>query len=88
MSAVGAMNGDAPTGGLALDDDEQVRFYQYKALARAGTPEALAQLRAAAPREEDSLLAELVKDSLASVGIGLSRRTNAASVTSGATTSP
>jgi hypothetical protein len=83
-----AMNGEEPLDELALDDDEMVRFYQYKALARAGTPEALAQLRAAAPREEDSLLAELVKDSLGSVGIGVARRTNATSVTHGTTTSP
>jgi hypothetical protein len=76
-------------GPVALDDDDLVRFYQYKALARQASPATLAQLRVAAATEGDALLRELVKDSLASGGLGLARPAkNASAVTSGATTSP
>ena len=59
---------------LHLDDDELIRFYQYKALARRASPSTLEQLRAAATHESDALLLELVKDSLATGGIGMARR--------------
>jgi len=58
---------------LDLDEDPLVRFVQYKALARLGDATALHELRGAAQREEHSLLAELLKDSLATGGIGLAR---------------
>jgi hypothetical protein len=74
---------------LDRDDDQLVRFFQYKALARRGTRAALAQLRTLASREDDALLAELARDALASEGLGLSRPTkNASAVTNGVTTSP
>ena len=58
---------------VSLDDDPLVRFVQYKALARLGSSAALDQLRGAAQKEEESLLAEFLKDSLASGGVGVSR---------------
>jgi hypothetical protein len=73
---------------IAFDEDERVRFYQYKLLARVGTPAALDQLRDAAARDGDSLLVELANDAIASRGIGLPRRAKASIVTNGATTSP
>jgi hypothetical protein len=84
---------------LTLDEAPLVRFVQYKALARHGTPDALAQLRAAADRESDSVLAELAHDALASGGIGMPRAraafadtagsaNTASDATNGATTSP
>lgn len=75
---------------MALDDEPLVRCQQYKALARHGSAEAMTQLRAAADKEGDGLLAELARDALASGGIGLerSKRTNASAATKGATTSP
>lgn len=75
---------------LSLDDEALVRFQQYKALARHGTPQALAQLRSAAEKEGNALLAELARDAVASGGTGLARssRTNASAVTNGTTTRP
>jgi hypothetical protein len=58
---------------LQLDDDARVRFVQYKALARLGSAAAMAQLAAAAAKEGDPLLAELLSDSIKSGGIGLTR---------------
>ena len=58
---------------LQLDDDARVRFVQYKALARSGSPAAMTQLMAATAKEGDPLLAELVADSIKSGGIGLAR---------------
>ena len=58
---------------LPLDDDPLVRFVQYKALARLGTPAALQQLASAGAREDDSVLSELVADALKSGGTGLPR---------------
>ena len=58
---------------LALDDDVGVRFEQYKALARIGSPRALAQLRSAARGEGEPLLAELLADAIGSGGTGLAR---------------
>jgi hypothetical protein len=83
-----AMSGALDTAGFVPDGDDQVRFYQYKALARAGTSAALDQLRAAASRDEDTLLVELARDALASGGLGPPRRTNASTVTNGTTTRP
>jgi hypothetical protein len=62
---------------LTLDDDPLVRFVQYKALARHASPAALARLRAAAPVESDPLLAEMVRDAIASGGLGVTRTPNA-----------
>jgi hypothetical protein len=58
---------------LKLDENPIVRFVQYKALARLATPGAIAQLRVAAPKEEEELLAELLRDATATGGIGLAR---------------
>jgi hypothetical protein len=58
---------------MALDDEALVRFQQYKALARHGSPESLAQLRTAAETEGTALLAEMARDALASAGIGVAR---------------
>lgn len=85
---------------LALDDDARVRFVQYKALARHGTPAALKQLSDAAARDDEPLLVEMAKDAVASGGIGLPRASagraqsstgvadSAMISTNGATTSP
>jgi hypothetical protein len=58
---------------LELDEHPMVRFEQYKALARLATPSSLTELEGAAQREGDPLLAQLLRDSLASEGIGLAR---------------
>jgi hypothetical protein len=58
---------------LHLDDDALVRFVQYKALARLGTPAALHQLSSAAEREDDPVLSELVADAIKTGGTGLPR---------------
>jgi hypothetical protein len=58
---------------MSLDDDPLVRFVQYKALARLGSAAALDQLKGAAQKEEAALLAEFLKDALASGGVGVSR---------------
>jgi hypothetical protein len=72
---------------FALDEDILVRFYQYKALGRMASTEALAQLRVAAAKEEESLLGDLARDAVATDGIGFAR-TNATAATNGATTRP
>ncbi len=74
-AAMAAGPGDEWTfgGSLSLDDDRAVRFAQYKALARLAAPAALDQLRAAAVRENEPLLSELIKDALATGGTGLRR---------------
>jgi hypothetical protein len=73
--AMAAGPGDAwPTAEkVALDPDALVRFVQYKALARYGSAAAMAQLRGAIEPEGDALLAEMLRDSVASGGIGLAR---------------
>jgi hypothetical protein len=73
--AISVGPGDAwPAGAkLALDDEDFVRFYQYKALARLASPLALAQLREAAGSEPSPLLAELLADALSTGGIGIAR---------------
>jgi len=73
--AMAAGPGDAWQAGatLSLDDDELVRFVQYKALARLGTPAAMAQLSSAAAREDDPVLSELVADAIKTGGTGLPR---------------
>ena len=73
--AMAAGPGDAWVAGstLQLDEDPRVRFAQYKALARLGSGAATAQLKAAAEKEDDPLLAELLADSIKSGGIGLLR---------------
>jgi hypothetical protein len=58
---------------LHLDDDALVRFVQYKALARLGTPAAMPQLSSAAAREDDPVLSELVADAIKTGGTGLPR---------------
>jgi hypothetical protein len=73
---------------LTLDLDVYVRFYQYKALARLGTPASLAQLKGALATEDEPQLVELLRDALASGGIGVTRPTNASATTKGSTTSP
>lgn len=74
---------------LTLDGDPLVRFVQYKALGRHASPAALAQLRSAASSEGDAVLSELLRDVVASGGIGVARTAaNASAVTSGTTTSP
>jgi hypothetical protein len=96
VAAMAAGPGDPWMAGdrMRLDDDSLVRFHQYKALARLSSSTSLGELRAALAREEDPLLAELVRDSLASGGIGLARSPrarasmNASAVTNGSTTSP
>jgi hypothetical protein len=74
--AISVGPGDAWPAGekLALDEEDFVRFYQYKALARLASDRALAQLREAGDREPSSLLAELVADALSTGGIGMARR--------------
>ena len=56
---------------LALDENPFVRFYQYKALARLGSPAAIAQLQVARSREDEPMLSEFVEDAIASGGIGV-----------------
>jgi hypothetical protein len=78
-----AWNGVAMTAGpgeewpvgwpIQFDDEPIVRFYQYKALARSGSPQALGEMRKALAHEEDSLCTELLRDSLTSDGIGVAR---------------
>jgi hypothetical protein len=58
---------------IQFDDEPIVRFYQYKALARSGSPQALSELKTALAHEEDSLCTELLRDSLATGGIGVAR---------------
>ncbi len=71
------------------DDDAYVRFFQYKALARQASSSALADLKRNVKRENQSLLEESLKDSLASAGIGLRRPPSSdTAATKGATTSP
>lgn len=75
---------------LTLDDEPLVRFVQCKALARLGTPAALARLAQAAAREDHPLVREFLHDSMALRGIGLARkgyevRAAAAAAASGAT---
>jgi hypothetical protein len=70
------------------DDDAYVRFFQYKALARQASASALADLKRLLKRENQSLLEESIKDSLASGGIGLRRPRSDTAATKGATTSP
>jgi hypothetical protein len=71
------------------DDDAYVRFFQYKALARQASASALADLKRNVKRENQSLLEESLKDSLASGGIGLRRQPSIeTAATKGATTRP
>jgi hypothetical protein len=73
--AMAAGPGDSWQAGatLSLDDDALVRFVQYKALARLGTPAAMQQLASSAAREDEPVLSELVADAIKSGGIGLAR---------------
>ncbi len=75
VAAMAAGPGDPWSAGekMTLDDDSLVRFVQYKALARLGSEAARARLGQAAQKEGDPLLAEFLRDSLASGGIGLAR---------------
>jgi hypothetical protein len=75
VAALAAGPGDPWLGGdqLRLDEDPLVRFVQYKALARLGTQTALSQLGATVDKEDHPLLAEFLRDALASHGIGLAR---------------
>jgi hypothetical protein len=63
---------------LELDEHPIVRFVQYKALARLGSPSSLHELQGAAQREDEGLLAEFLKDSLEIGGIGLGRSARSA----------
>ena len=73
--AMAAGPGDPWMAGAKLRLDEQplVRFVQYKALARLGNDAAMNELIAAAKGEEEPLLAEFLRDSIASGGIGVAR---------------
>ena len=73
--AMAAGPGDRWVAGekLVLDDAPLVRFVQYKALARYGGDVAMGELRTAAAKDGDAVLAELARDSLASGGIGVAR---------------
>jgi hypothetical protein len=75
VAAMAAGPGDPWRGGeqLLLDEDPLVRFVQYKALARLGTKTALSQLGATVGKEDHPLLAEFLRDAIASQGIGLAR---------------
>jgi hypothetical protein len=74
---------------LVLDDDPLVRFVQYKALGRHASPASLAQLRSASASEGDSLLSEMLRDTVATGGLGVARTpAKASAVTNGTTTSP
>ena len=91
--AMGAGPGEPWLAGdrMRLDEEAFVRFHQYKALARLGSATSLAELRGAAEREGDALLAEFLRDALQSGGIGLARSvrpTNASAVTNGTTARP
>ncbi len=91
--AMGAGPGEPWLAGdrMRLDEEAFVRFHQYKALARLGSAMSLGELRGAAEREGDGLLAEFLRDSLQSGGIGLARSvrpSNASAVTNGTTTRP
>jgi hypothetical protein len=59
---------------MTLDDDALVRFVQYKALARLGSAEALDRLGQAAAKEDEPLLAELLRDAAATRGTGFPRK--------------
>ncbi len=73
--AMAAGPGDRWSAGdqLRLDENPLVRFVQYKALARLGSATSLGQLAAAARNEEHPLLAEFLRDALATHGTGLAR---------------
>jgi hypothetical protein len=87
--AMAAGPGDPLYAGEVTPDEEPiVRFYQYKALARASSKASLERLRELAAREDEPYLAELAKDARATGGVGVARRTNASAVTKGTTTSP
>jgi hypothetical protein len=75
-------------GDVTPDEEPVVRFYQYKALARAASAASLGRLRDLAAHEHEAYLAELASDALATGGIGVPRRTNASAVTNGATIKP
>jgi len=66
---------DAWLGGssMKLDEDPIVRFVQYKALGRLGGASALEQLTRASGTEGDPLLAEFLRDTIATGGIGMAR---------------
>jgi hypothetical protein len=88
--AMAAGPGEPWPGGaeaMKLDDDALVRCVQYKALGRHASPAALAQLRAASTTEGDGILSEMLRDAIASGGLGVAR-TKAIAVSSGTTTSP
>jgi hypothetical protein len=59
---------------MTLDDDALVRFVQYKALARLGSPEALERLGQALSKEDEPLLVELLRDAVATRGTGFPRK--------------
>jgi len=78
-----------------FDRNVQVRFYQYKALARHASPATLRELKVAQEHEKNDLLIEFLKDLQASGGLPLMRRVpvdaaeqQANAVTNGTTTSP
>jgi hypothetical protein len=75
VAAMAAGPGDPWLGSdkLHLDDDPLVRFFQYKTLARLGTKTSMDEMRGALAHEEEPLLVELLKDAIASGGIGLRR---------------
>jgi hypothetical protein len=80
---------------MSLDDDAFVRFAQYKALGRLGSPAAMDRLGQALGREDHPLLVELLRDVMASHGIGVARKgydprggTNARPATKGTTAIP
>jgi hypothetical protein len=98
VAAMAAGPGDPWNAGatMKLDDDPLVRFVQYKALGRLGGAAAMARLEQALAREDDPLLAELLRDAIASHGLGIARKgyvsrggdTNASPATNGTTARP
>jgi hypothetical protein len=76
VAAMAAGPGDPWNAGdsMTLDDDALVRFVQYKALARLGSAEALDRLGQALSREDEPLLAEFLRDVVATRGTGFPRK--------------
>ena len=89
-NVVAMASGPGDTWGLGVfapDDDMLVRFYQYKALARQGSPAAMEELHKALSHEDESVLVDFARDAISSGGIGFAR-TKASAETNGTTMSP
>jgi hypothetical protein len=75
VAAMAAGPGEPWSGAekISLDEDPMVRFAQYKALARLDTALARRQLEIARDTESDVLLAEFLRDALATRGLSVTR---------------